>query len=64
MLVTFLHRCRISIISIEDSIIGASIEAIAVDYPTLAFLMDWLEIHSEFVNADRLLRILHILENQ
>ncbi len=40
--------------NIEDSIFAASIEGIAGDYRVLSLLVDWFDIHSERVLADRL----------
>lgn len=44
--------------NIEDTLLAASHEGMKGDYRTLALIVDWLDIHLPFVNADRLLRAL------
>lgn len=50
--------------NIEDTIIGAAIEGMNGDYRTLSLLTDWIFIHYEIVNTDRLFRALNDLDNQ
>lgn len=49
--------------NIEDSILAAAIEGVAGDFRTLGLLVDWLDIHLPYVNADRLLRVLENEKN-
>lgn len=50
--------------NIEDTIIGAAIEGMNGDYRTLSLLTDWIIIHYEILNTDRLFRALEDLDNQ
>jgi len=42
--------------NIEDTIISAVLEGIASDYRTLSLITNWIEIHFERINVDRLFR--------
>ena len=44
--------------NIEDSLLSAAKEGMAGDFRTLSLLVNWLEIHLPYVNADRMNRIL------
>lgn len=51
--------------NIENTLIGASLEGVdGRDYRTLSLLTDWLEIHSERINADRLTHLASNLESE
>jgi hypothetical protein len=50
--------------NIEDTIIAAAIEGCDGDYRVLSILTDWLEIHKEVINVDRLVRALKEIRNQ
>lgn len=50
--------------NIEDTLIGASIEGMTGDYRILSLLTDWIFIHYEILNTDRLFRALLELNNQ
>jgi len=51
--------------NIEDTIVAASLEGIIhEDYRTLSLLVDWFAIHYERVNVDRLVKMVHLIENQ
>jgi hypothetical protein len=44
--------------NIENTLIGASIEGMKGDYRTLSLLVDWIGIHAERINVDRLTQII------
>lgn len=44
--------------NIEDTIIAAAIDGMKGDYRILSLLTDWLTIHAEIINTDRLYRAL------
>lgn len=44
--------------NIEDTLLAASLEGMNGDLRTLGLLVDWVDIHLPFVNADRLQRAL------
>lgn len=50
--------------NIEDVIIAASFEGMAGDLRVLSLLVDWIELHSLRINADRLYRVLKELKDK
>lgn len=50
--------------NIEDTIIAAAIEGCGGDYRVLSILTDWLEIHKEVINVDRLVMASKEIRNQ
>ena len=44
--------------NIEDTLYSASVVGLAGDFRVLSLLVDWIDVHSERINADRLYRIL------
>ncbi|MGK5088357.1 hypothetical protein WDW86_12425 [Bdellovibrionota bacterium FG-2] len=51
--------------NIEDTLMAASIEGIILeDYRVLSLLVDWLGIHIERVNADRLIRMVQLFDDK
>lgn len=50
--------------NIEDALIGAAIEGVErEDYRVLSLLTDWFEVHGEWVNVDRLVRAVRLLNS-
>ncbi|MEK6704672.1 MAG: hypothetical protein AAB116_18295 [Candidatus Poribacteria bacterium] len=50
--------------NIEDTIIAASIEGVKrEDYRVLSLLVDWLELHMERVNVDRLTKMVQLVDD-
>src|SRR5689334_5517821 len=47
--------------NIEDTLIAASIEGVNGDYRVMSLLVDWLDIHSPRINANRLIKIIEQL---
>jgi hypothetical protein len=50
--------------NIEDTIIAAAIEGIRGDYRVLSLLSDWIELHQEIINIDRLVRALKEIQDK
>ena len=51
--------------NIENTLIAASLEGVdGEDYRTLSLLVDWLEIHSERINTDRLTHLVLTLNSE
>lgn len=51
--------------NIENTLVAASLEGVeGQDYRALSLLVDWLEIHMERVNADRLIQLVLNLESK
>jgi hypothetical protein len=50
--------------NIEDTIIAAAIEGMTGDFRTLSLLTDWLLVHAEILNVERLYKALKNLNNQ
>ncbi len=49
--------------NIEDTLVAASIEGLALeDYRVLALLVDWMGIHSDRVNVDRLTKMIQLVQ--
>ena len=46
--------------NIENTLMAAAIEGMAGDYRTLGLLVQWLGIHLQYVNADRLVRLVGV----
>ena len=44
--------------NIEDTLYFASIAGLAGDFRVLSLLVDWIDVHSQRINADRLYRVL------
>src|SRR5580658_4723982 len=44
--------------NIENTVFAASVEGIGGDLRTLSLLVDWLDLHSDRLNADRLIKII------
>ena len=51
--------------NIENTLIAASLEGVeGEDYRTLSLLVDWLQIHIERINADRLIHLVESLKSK
>lgn len=50
--------------NIEDTLIAASIEGMNGDYRALSLLVDWIDIHYERINVDRLIQLIGTLPDQ
>jgi hypothetical protein len=50
-------------INIEDTLIAGVIEGLSGDYRTLSLITNWIEIHFERINVDRLYRAIKILKD-
>ncbi len=49
--------------NIEDTLVSASIEGVVhEDFRVLSLLVDWFGIHFERVNADRLIKLVHLIK--
>ena len=51
-------------INIENTIFSASVEGMEGDLRILSLLVDWIDIHSERINADRLFRLISDTKNE
>lgn len=49
--------------NIEDTLIAGAIEGLHGDYRILSLITNWIEIHFERINVDRLYRAIKILKN-
>ena len=47
--------------NIEDTLIAISLEGLKGDYRSLALLVNWLELHQDAINADRLIKMINLL---
>lgn len=47
--------------NIEDTLIATSLEGLKGDYRSLSLLINWLEIHQDVINADRLIKMIYFL---
>ena len=50
--------------NIEDTLLWASVEGMKGDFRVLSILATWLGVHSRYVNADRLTRIVKLQASQ
>jgi len=50
--------------NIENTLVGASIEGMKGDYRTLSLLVDWIGIHAERINVDRLTQIIKLFPDK
>ncbi len=50
-------------VNIEDALIAGVIEGLSGDYRTLSLITNWIEIHAERINVDRLYRATKILKD-
>jgi hypothetical protein len=50
--------------NIEDTILAVSIEGLKGEHRSLSLLVNWLEVHSGALNANRLIRMVTLLEDE
>lgn len=50
--------------NIEDLLVSSSLEGLAGDGRLLSLLIDWLEVHSARINADRLVKVIITLKSE
>jgi hypothetical protein len=50
--------------NIENALVSASIEGMEGDLRVLSLLVDWIDVHSERVNADRLFKLISVTKNE
>jgi hypothetical protein len=50
--------------NIENTVFAASVEGMSGDLRTLSLLVDWLDLHSDRVNADRLIKMIRANNEQ
>lgn len=48
--------------NIEDTLIAVSLEGLNGDFRSLSLLVNWLEIHRDMINADRLIKMIYSLK--
>lgn len=51
-------------VNIEDTLISGVIEGVSGDYRVLSLITNWIEIHHEIVNADRLFRAVSVINEK
>lgn len=51
-------------VNIEDTLIAGVVEGVSGDYRVLSLITNWIEIHHEIVNADRLFRAVNVIKEK